>query len=251
MVEDMASFFREVLGPVPPPADRPPIKTDWGTIRIVGNSVELNVQKPPSNGTIDFPRLNNPIGAVYVQDDDNKKPLGFKPGIAEWQITLPPSVPAETTIVVETVGTPYFPSLPRVVSATDAAITLAAHDAVVSGKLLRYEPQPHKNTLGYWANEKDFCEWSFYTDRPGRYDVNVLQGCGKGQGGSRVAVRLGDEQVEFVVEDTGHFQNFKERNVGSLTIGAAGVYTLRIQPISKAANAVMDVRRVRLAHTGS
>jgi hypothetical protein len=76
--------------------------------------------------------------------------------------------------------------------------------------------------------------------------VQILQGCGKGQGGSEVAVVVGEEKVLFTVEDTGHFQNFKRRTIGTLTLTAPGRHTLRIQPVRKAKNAVMDVRQVRL-----
>jgi hypothetical protein len=122
---------------------------------------------------------------------------------------------------------------------------LAAHDAVTHGKLLRYEPQPHKNTLGYWTNEEDWCEWHFYVETPDRYRLHVLQGCGAGQGGSEVAAKIGDQELLFKVEDTGHFQNFKDREIGKITLDA-GLHTLQFRPRSKAVKAVMDVRQVRL-----
>ena len=52
--------------------------------------------------------------------------------------------------------------------------------------------------------------------------------------------------LRFTVEDTGHFQNFKQRQIGTVTLSAAGLHTLRIRPISLAAKAVMDVRQVQL-----
>jgi hypothetical protein len=53
----------------------------------------------------------------------------------------------------------------------------------------------------------------------------------------------------FTVEDTGHFQNFKERSLGVVTLAAPRVHTLQIRPHKKAAAAVMDVRQVRLIPT--
>jgi hypothetical protein len=76
--------------------------------------------------------------------------------------------------------------------------------------------------------------------------VQVLQGCGQGQGGSEVALIVDGQELAFNVEETGHFQNFKNRSVGAVTLKEAQVHTLQLRPRSKAAAAVMDVRRVLL-----
>lgn len=126
------------------------------------------------------------------------------------------------------------------------AVTLPARWAKVSGTQLRFEPLPHKNTLGYWTNPKDTAEWTFTITTPGKFFVEVLQGCGKGQGGSEVKVVCGDESLSFTVEDTGHFQNFVRREIGTIELKDAGRHTISLQPQSKAGVAVMDVRELRL-----
>jgi hypothetical protein len=73
-----------------------------------------------------------------------------------------------------------------------------------------------------------------------------LQGCGKGQGGSEVQVSIGGQSLTFTVEDTGHFQNFKSRMIGTMALDKAGRYTLAVRPKKKAAAAVMDLRSVIL-----
>lgn len=227
-----------------PGAPKFPMKRPWGEIRKVANGLEIHVTSPKN--VVLVPRLNNPIGLVYLKGDAKKKKLKFKPLLTEWSITLPKGT-AKAVIMMETIGEPYLPVKPRIVpTGKDGVITLGAHDAVTHGRLLRYEPQPHKNTVGYWADEKDYCEWHLDVAKPGRYEVHILQGCGKGQGGSEVAIFVGGEKVNFIVEDTGHFQNFKMRNIGELTIAKAGNHTLRIRPMKKAKNAVMDVRQLKL-----
>ena len=52
--------------------------------------------------------------------------------------------------------------------------------------------------------------------------------------------------MQFVVEDTGHFQNFKPRVVGELEIARPGSHRLAVKGLKKAKGAVMDVRQVRL-----
>ena len=43
--------------------------------------------------------------------------------------------------------------------ATDGSITLMAEHADVHGVMLRYEPLPHKHTLGFWVNPNDWAHW--------------------------------------------------------------------------------------------
>jgi hypothetical protein len=128
----------------------------------------------------------------------------------------------------------------------DGTIVLPARTAEVHGVMLRFEPLPHKNTLGFWVNQDDWASWEFTVASPGTFTVEVLQGCGKGQGGSEVEVAVGGQVLKFTVEDTGHFQNFKPREIGTVKIDKAGRHTLAIRPRTRAKAAVMDVRQVTL-----
>ena len=135
--------------------------------------------------------------------------------------------------------------------ADDGGITLHGRDATVLGTKLRYEPAEAKQTLGFWTQAGDAAAWTFAVRRGGEFDVEVLQGCGGGQGGSTVVVAFDADRaaapapLEFVVEDTGHFQAFKPRVVGRVAL-AAGGHTLRVQPRTIAKAAACDIRQVRL-----
>ena len=49
----------------------------------------------------------------------------------------------------------------------DGSITLPASTADVHGVMLRYEPLPHKNTVGYWVRPDDRASWEFDVKKPG------------------------------------------------------------------------------------
>ena len=121
----------------------------------------------------------------------------------------------------------------------------------MGGPTLRYEPDEKKNTLGYWMKIDDWASWNIDVRKAGSYDISVLQGCGQGSGGAEVALSLADQTVTFVVEDTGHFQNFKWRDIGQVDISAPGEYTLTVKPQSKPGVAVMDLRQIILRPTGA
>jgi len=133
----------------------------------------------------------------------------------------------------------------------DGTILLHGRDATVRGTALRWEPAEKKQTLGFWTKPSDAAEWIFQVQSPGRFEVEVLQGCGRGQGGSEMAIIVDPSPAEapqsltFAVEDTGGFQEFKPRTIGRITLGK-GEHLLRVQPRRIAKAAACDIRQIRL-----
>lgn len=140
-----------------------------------------------------------------------------------------------------------------VIQNEDGSILLHSRDATSHGTKVQYEHNPAKNTLGYWVNVSDQAYWTFTVTKPGTFDVEILQGCGKGSGNSEVAMVLlegtgfgKDQTLNFTVQDTGHFQNFVPRNIGRLKLDKAGEYTFLVKPLKKPGVAVMDLRQLMM-----
>ena len=136
------------------------------------------------------------------------------------------------------------------VQAADGTVLLHGRDATVRGTVLRYEPAEKKQTLGFWVRPGDAAEWSFTVEAAGTFAVEVLQGCGPGNGGSTMRATFdgggaADRELSFVVEETTGFQDFKPRIIGRVTL-AAGGHLLRVGPEKIAAKAACDIRQVRL-----
>jgi arylsulfatase A len=137
--------------------------------------------------------------------------------------------------------------------AKNGTITMHARTALVTGIQLRYEPLPHKETLGFWTNKDDLASFDFTVDKPGTFTVEVLQGCGKGSGGAEVEIALWPGQADvpsdsttFTVKETGGFQNFEAREVGTLKIEKPGRHRVTVRATSKPGPAVIDLRRIVL-----
>jgi hypothetical protein len=60
-----------------------------------------------------------------------------------------------------------------------------------------------------------------------------------------VEIQAGRTSLTFTVEDTGHFQRFVPRRVGTLDL-PAGKTMVALKPVEKKGGAVMDVRRLSL-----
>lgn len=128
---------------------------------------------------------------------------------------------------------------------SDGSIRLHSRDAFVHGDVLRYEPQPFKDTLGWWGKASDWAEWIFEVPAARRYELHLLQGCGNGSGGSRVAFETASQTLELTVIETGGFQNFTNRVVGQLDL-PAGRQSLSVKVLNKPGGAVMDLRQLVL-----
>lgn len=132
---------------------------------------------------------------------------------------------------------------------SDGRIVLHSSKAQVHGEKLHYEEAEKNNTLGYWVNPADWAEWEFLVARPGTFDIHLWQGCGLGSGGSGIAIVAAGQTRNFTVEETGNFQNFKERVIGQVTFAEAGPQTLEIRALSKPGPGVMAVRMIVLVPT--
>lgn len=128
----------------------------------------------------------------------------------------------------------------------NGAIVLPASRVEIHGDQVRYEPQPHKNTVGYWTKASDWVSWDFVVEKPGKYEVEILQGCGPGSGGSQVAFEAAGQMLEITVVETRGFQDFLPRKIGALEFEQPGRYRLAVRPKKKPGVAVMDLREVTL-----
>ena len=133
---------------------------------------------------------------------------------------------------------------PIIEDATD--ITLRASNAITHSVTMRYEPATNKNCLGYWVNPHDWAEWEFTVTHPGVFEIEIWQGCGKGNGGSDVQVESGGRKFVFQVVDTGDYHKLTSLRVGRVEFPAPGRYSLAVRPLQKKAGAIMDIQQVKL-----
>jgi len=209
-------------------------------------------EKTSSADGLKIPRLANVVKRIERLGHAEQQ-FQVHPEPTEWRIKPALSADMLPAVLILTLDSPsqvFRPDLIATANAEDV-ISLPAKLAITHGQTLRFEPQPHKNTVGYWSNEKDTAEWKLNIDKAGAYEVDILQGCGAGHGGSDVEVKIQDQTVAFQVQETGHFQNFIWRTLGTVTLKPAECESLQVVPKKKVAGAVMDVRAIRLVPVGA
>jgi lysophospholipase L1-like esterase len=205
------------------------------------------------DAVVQLPRLSGVVQKVsWLQGGSGE--LSVQPEPGHWVVKLthiPEVVAGQQPVLVVDLDGPvrlFDPAVPATARA-DGLVFLRACDARVRGKNLRYEPQPHKNTVGYWSVAEDSAEWLLQAPA-GEYSVEILQGCGRGHGGSRVQLSVQEQRLEFVVRETGHFQNFVWRSIGKLSWLGGAEQLLTLRCVEKPGGAVMDVRAIRLVPEG-
>jgi hypothetical protein len=176
------------------------------------------------------------LGEIYLATADS----------APFSMYSPTSGPTPVLDVKEVAFIPAKESTEPIHLADDGSVTLQAKSAITWSEVMRYEPKPEKNCLGFWTDPADFAEWEFISSKPGRYRVTISQGCGPENGGSQIEVRLNGQKTTFTVAETKGFQDWKDVDAGILEIKAPGLQRLVIQPLDKKAKAVMDVQKVTL-----
>jgi hypothetical protein len=232
----------------------PELRQQVGVAYRRDDSLLIDLKEWPQDHRLAIPRMANVVRRIrWLHDTETAKStteteLKLQPEIERWIVQLPKVPPHYTPVLVlELDGRPRpFPG--RILTSPDRAdtISLPAKYATTYGEKLRFEPQPHKNTIGYWVLEEDYAQWHLKVEEPGDYKVEILQGCGEGQGGSRVELRAAGQRLPITVQDTGHFQNFVWREMGNLHLPAGDDITIKLVAVEKAADAVMDCREIRL-----
>lgn len=225
-----------------------------GVAKRWNNRIEIRIEDP-EKGQVRIPRLCTSVKEITWSKGQGPE-VQLQPELTHWILKWEPSASLPGNLILKCDYPPFTLSeLPKVVPDSNHSITLRAGQATTTGTKLRFEPQSHKNTVGYWTQVADFATWHFVARQPGTYSVAVLQGCGKGHGGSlgTVSIEGTDGQVALDLKtlDTGHYQNFHWVDLGTVHLTTAGEYELKIQPQKIAKVAFCDIRSIQLVYQAS
>lgn len=224
-------------------------------LTVEGQMVLIKLEPSFEGNTVELPRLAAPLRSLKWQGEQASSNLKLQPELTTWKLTWDKPPKSGATIEMQLDAPPLLITECKPIQATgDGSLFLPAHMATTAGDKIRYEPQTIKNTVGYWAGMQNTASWTLNVAKPGKFNIEILQGCGAGNGGSTAEISLTSvaakdkpaAQVEFEVLETGHFQNFVWRHLGEINLTESGDYQLRISPKSIKRGALMDVRAVHL-----
>lgn len=209
---------------------------------------------PEKAKKLTMPRLAAPLYTVYwLGQQSATGVIKVHPEQETWIVSWNGRPKGAKILAIQLGAPPKLTSEIQPIQASgDGSYWVPGHLGVTEGEKIRYEPQTFKNTVGYWVGKDDNVTWTIEAVLPGKFNVGILQGCGKGQGGSIAVLSCSNEsglntsELEFEVAETGHFQDFQWRHIGVLELKDAGKLSLNIRPKKIAKNALMDIRMLVL-----
>ena len=164
-------------------------------LTIEGQTVLIHLQadfeEKPSGKSVELPRLAAPVRSIAWRGQEGPSNIKLQPELTTWKLTWEATPTGNAVIEMQLDAPPRLLEECKPIEASgDGSLFLPAHSATTTGDKIRYEPQPYKNTVGYWAGLANSASWNLKVEKPGKFNVAILQGCGSGNGGSTAELKL-------------------------------------------------------------
>jgi beta-mannosidase len=116
----------------------------------------------------------------------------------------------------------------------------AAHAELLGGLVLERNDPPN---VGNWSREKDSVEWRVAGSRAGTYRLSIT--LASPEGGSRIAVVIGEQSREVTVPKTGSWTAYTRLDLGEVELNGLPL-RIAVRPLDKRGSHVMNLRSVDL-----
>ncbi|MFH1739415.1 MAG: alpha-L-fucosidase [bacterium] len=218
----------------------------WGRCTRKPGQLFLHVFNWPE-GNLSVPGLRNPVLKAYLLTDSNRSPLALRRTEEEALVSLPEAAPdpIDTVIVLEIEGEPDVFLLP-IHQREEGSLKLEAMDATIHGPNARYETGLDKGNIGFWTSPEDWVSWDFRIDKPGTFIAEITYACGKGAGGSKYEITVGDQKLKDRVEETDSWNDYARKSLRAIQLSTPGTYTLSVKAATIPSSAVMNLKRITL-----
>jgi alpha-L-fucosidase len=113
----------------------------------------------------------------------------------------------------------------------DGRVVLKAVDVDIHSRMNttpRVESQDESAHLGYWTDPTAWVQFKFQLDRPGTFDV--IAETAAANAGNQLQIKIGEEQLQLKVPNTGNLASYREASAGRVTLSKPGVYEVDVRP---------------------
>ena len=216
-----------------------PFLPDWGrfTLRRGADGHDtLNaiVFDPPASGELLLPGLVSPIRGAWRLGAEGKIPLEIRADDAMGPaIRLDKAAGALQDFVVTIALEGRTKLSETILPAADGSVVLPPRLAKCHGGLRLNEVNiagltGSEESLGYWTSPNAGAAWTFRTQRPARYAVELRYGAPAASDGSVIALVFGEQALPFKIRPTGNWTRFAAARVGEIAL-PAGTHTLSLR----------------------
>lgn len=222
-----------------------------------GATLYFHVFNWPADGRLELTGLEATIRRARILGTDAPVAIDNAGPWPVMRVSGSPTNPHATVIIADCLGEPKVAPI-RFKPDADGTFALHARDAEVIGHA-RYEDSPNRDCIGFWTDPADRVFWPI--EPPARaaakYTVEITYACEPASAGSTFVVEIERSAIpqsegggakfraQAVVQDTGGWGNFIAANIGTIE-WPRNAERITVRAISKPANAVMNLRSIRL-----
>ncbi len=225
----------------------------WGRATQKPGALYLHVWDWPADGRLVVPMAGKVRAARLLGSDAPLRAEASEAESGRLVVELPrsPVDPACSVVRLELEGA-VEPMPFLLFPGGDGAIALTPHDATLDGPSIRVERigviGDVRHNIGYWLDPSATASWPLGIGprQGGRYRVEAEIACADAAAGSKVRLEVdgAENGAELTVPGTGGWQQYRTVTVGDVTI-APGEHRLVLRALSKAGEAVVNVRSIR------
>lgn len=210
----------------------------------------------PQDQKLSILGLNNKVSQATLLGSNETVTITQKDG--KTTFSLPPQASDKNASVIKLVIKEELDIEKDIipVQAGDRSVTLNAADAKVIGPQLKLEKGEN---LGYWLDKKAQAEFRFkviapgpsqaggvVSKKPGKYKV-VLNYSAPNNGAGKALVSFNDKKAfEKAIAPTGSWGDYKDAEIGEITISKSGVNKLTIKASEMTKNGFINLKSIKL-----
>jgi len=202
----------------------------WGRCTVKGERVYLHVFQRPADGVLRVGGLRNEVRAAYLlQAPGRKLEVLRQDGVTGVRMPAQGWDAASTVVVLEVKGKPEAePTL--IVQGSDSPFRLDYLGCETAGRAMKRFNRDGRFHIGRWTSPEDRVSWNLLVSQPGRYRLRVRYAARAASAGRKYAVELGEQRLEYRVEATGGWYQYKGFELGAITLAKKGPVTVVIRP---------------------
>jgi len=125
-------------------------------------------------------------------------------------------------------------------------IELPAKDAVISGNGHAHLKDAAIPEIAGWDSTNSIVTWKISEVPKGTYKVIAVYSCDDMNAGSKLAVTVGNQHADFVVESTTTWMNYKEADLGPVMIRRPGPVDVTVRITDKPHRFGINLRALKL-----
>ncbi len=227
-----------------------------------GHTLYCHLHEWPAGGSLSLDGLETACTSATLIGTGPMPLETTSDGPAAVRLPLQPPDPADPLpiVAIRLAGSPVFDTSPYPRQAADRSVTLLATQAVIAhSPTALVAARLEESHIGFWSDPGESVWFPFVARHPlttrmtggkeeklpGRFEV-VMDLAVDPDGGGEIEVRLLDQTFHHQLAATGHWRDFQQVKVGTVTLSQAGLLSLNIRPVSIKGIGLMNLRSVKL-----